>query len=305
MLLIRTETDSTTHRILIRDHRTLWYTDSMRVKTTIAAILLSASSIAAQPTDTLKGPDIQQDQLESIGTTDMSGHFHPVEGRPELAAFAVVCDDPNKLAQARTIGSDYIFDLAEMLVDELDTVKAITDAITEDNTTLAQTLQAQLRLRHDPDTARDPLRPQLEALLDEDQRIRLDRILTEYWDRWISANTPDAQDNMKAPPNKQAIRKRIENRLNNQLYQQDIGNAYEYSLRRYRDALQAIYDAIDPTPQQRNWIRERVIQHIKDTRLKATLQQRESVMLEIYHYLDEDRQTKLFAYMTRAAIGRN
>ena len=63
--------------------------------------------------------------------------------------------------------------------------------------------------------------------------------------------------------------------------------------------------AIEPTPEQREWIRNHVIQHIKDTRLSPTLEQREALMLEIYDMLDEPRQTKLFLYMTRAAMSRN
>jgi hypothetical protein len=68
--------------------------------------------------------------------------------------------------------------------------------------------------------------------------------------------------------------------------------------------MQAMYDAIEPTAEQREWIRNRVIQHIKDTRLSPTLEQREALMLEIYDMLDEERQTKLFLYMTRAAMSR-
>ncbi len=272
---------------------------------TLTTLILVASFTLAQPTDTLRGPDINQQELESIGTTDMSGNFIPVEGRPELAAFMLVCDDPDERTRARELTTARVFDLAEILVDEIDTVRAITDAIANNNTTLARTLGAQLRLRHDPNMQRDPLRPQLEDMLSEPQRQRLERILDDYWRRWVSANTPEDQRNMQGLPRSEAVYKQIENQLNTQLYQQDIARAYEYSLRRYHDAMQAMYEAIEPTDDQRAWIRNRVIEHIKQTRLQPTLEQREALLLEIYHHLDEDRQSKLFAYMARAAILRN
>ena len=275
------------------------------LRPTAIALLLTISPLAhAQPADTLRGPRVERDQLDTIVITDMSGNFTPVEGRPELVAFARVCDDPDDLARAREMGTARVFDLAELLVDEIDTVRTITDAIAEGNTTYAQTLLAQLRLRHDPDMLRDPLRAELEPMLEAHQRDRFDRILDEYWDAWIAANTPESEQDMQGRPRTQVVHQRIENRLNNQLFQQDIARAYEYSLRRYQGAMTAIYDAIEPTPEQRAWIRNRVIQHIKDTRLNPTLEQREALMLEIYDMLDEDRQTKLFLYMTRAAMTR-
>lgn len=280
------------------------YTMNMLRPTAIALLLAFSPLAHAQPADTLRGPQVERDQLDTIVITDMSGNFIPVEERPELVAFARVCDDPEDLARAREMGTSRVFDLAELLVDEIDTVRTITDAISEGNNTYAQTLLAQLRLRHDPDMLRDPLRAELEPMLEATQRERFDRILDEYWDAWIAANTPESEQDMQGRPRTQAVRQRIENRLNNELFQRDIANAYEYSLRRYRDAMQAMYDAIQPTPEQRAWIRNRVIQHIKDTRLNPTLEQREALMLEIYDMLDEDRQTKLFLYMTRAAMTR-
>lgn len=272
---------------------------------TLTTLLLTATIALAQPADTLRGPDINHEQLETIGTTDMSGNFIPVEGRPELSAFMLVCDDPDDRTRARELATARVFDLAEILVDEIDTVRAITDAITDGNTTLARTLGAQLRLRHDPDMRRDPLRADLEAMLSEPQRQRLGRILNDYWRRWVSANTPEDQRNMQGLPLNEATYKKIENQLNTQLYQQDIARAYEYSLRRYQASMTAMYEAIEPTQEQRAWIRNRVIEHIKQTRLQPTLEQREALLLEIYHQLDEDRQTRFFAYMARAAIQRN
>jgi hypothetical protein len=271
---------------------------------TIALMIATTPLAFAQPADTLRGPRVDREQIDTIVVTDMSGKFTPVEGRPELVAFARVCDDPDDLARARELGTSRVFDLAELLVDEIETVRTITDALAEGNNAYAQTLLAQLRLRHDPEMLRDPLRAALEPMLEDTQRERFDRILDAYWDAWIAANTPESDQNMQGQPRTPAIKQQIENRLNNELFQRDIANAYEYSLKRYRDAMQAMYDAIEPTAEQREWIRNRVIQHIKDTRLSPTIEQREALMLEIDDILYEERQTKLFLYMTRAAMSR-
>lgn len=270
--------------------------------TSILTLSLLTLPALAQPADTLRGPAVPSDAVETIGTTDMNGRFTPVEGRPELAAFIIVCDDPEDLARARELGSAHTFELAEMLIDEIDTVREITDAIASGNGVYAQTLLAGIRKAHDPDLVRDPLSPKLQEMLTPDQRTRFKAIIDDYWHRWVRAETPIDQQNMQGEPNNQAVYQRIENKLSNQLFQQDIANAYEYSLRRYRDALQAMYDAIEPTPKQRAWIRDRVITHIKQTRLRATAEQREAVMLEIYTMLDDERKAKLFGYMTRAAL---
>ncbi len=282
------------------------YTDTMkRLLTTITLVLIAPHALAQDtPADTLRGPDVPRETRESIGTTTMTGSFTPVEGRPELAAFSIVCDNPDNLARARELGTQRIFDLTELLIDEIDTLRAITDANASGDAAYAQMLLAQIRLRHDPDMQRDPLRPQLEAMLDKEQTQRMERILSDYWLRWVSANTPENEQNMSGQPVDERTYKRIENRLNNQLYQSDIARAYEYSLQRYQGAMTAIYDAIDPTPEQRAWIRNRIIEHIKQTRLKASIEQREAIMLEIYHMLDEERQVRLFRYMTRAALNR-
>lgn len=271
----------------------------------LLALLTTTTNAQDTPADTLRGPDVPRESRESIGTTTMNGHFTPVEGRPELAAFLLVCDDPEDLAHARQLGSDRIFDLTELLIDEIDTLRAITDALASDNAVYAQTLLAQLRLKHDPEMQRDPLRPALEAMLDEDQTQRFHRILSDYWRNWVAANTPEDQQNPAGEPLNRQAYQRIENRLNNQLFQADIARAYEYSLQHYRGAMTAIYEAIEPTPEQRAWIRNRIIEHIKQTRLKATNDQRQALMLEIYSMLDQDRKTKLFAYMTSVALDRN
>lgn len=270
----------------------------------IALLASMGTHASAQPDserdNTLKGPSVPKETLNTLGTTDMNGYFTPVEGRPELAAFALITNDPNHLEAARDLENKRIFDLTIYLVDEIDTVREITDSITAGNQTASQILLAQLRQRFEPELPRDPHAPQLADMLTQDQLAEFNRILDDYWLRWASAQS----DTMNLKPNSDAYKK-IENQLNNQLFQQDIQQAYQNSLKRYRDSLDAIYSAIQPTDEQRAQIRELMISHIKATRLKATIEQRQAVMLEIYNLLDEDRREKLFLFITRAAISRS
>jgi len=264
----------------------------------LAAMLTLAAAATAQP-DVLKGPTVPVETIHTLGDTSMNGHFTPVEGRPELAAFALLTHDPDLLNAGRDLGNKRIFDLTIYLVDEIDTVKAITDAMTSGNETHAQFLLANLRTKHDPDLARDPLSDDLRALLPKDQRAEFDRIIDDYWTRWTHATLADSGNEIN-----NANLKRTENLLNNQLFQADIGAAYDGSLKRYKVFLDAIYTAITPTDDQHTQIREMVIEHIKATRLKATAEQREALMRNIYRMLDTDRQEKLFLFMTNIAISR-
>ncbi len=264
------------------------------------ALLAAFAAPGLAQSDLLKGPSIPAQTQNTIGSTNMNGHFTPVEGRPELAAFALVTTDPEKLASARDLENQRIFDLTTYLVDEIDAVREITDAIAAGNQTQAQILLAQLRLRYDPNLIRDPLLTELETMLDANQRAELTRILDDYWLRWAASQS----DTMNMRPDSSAYKK-AEHQLNNQLFQEDIRQAYDASLKRYRDTLDAIVAAIQPTDDQQAQIRTLITEHIKETKLKATNAQRQALMLDIYHLLDEDRQEQFFLFMTSIAIGRS
>jgi len=269
---------------------------TLAVLAVLAALLTLTTAAGAQP-DVLKGPSVPVETQHTLGETSMNGHFTPVEGRPELAAFALLTHNPDRLNTARDLGNKRIFELTIYLVDEIDTVKAITDAMTEGQEPRAQLLLANLRTKYDPDLARDPLADDLRALLPQDQRAEFDRIIDDYWARWTHATLAES-----GKPINNANLKRTENLLNNQLFQADIGSAYDGSLKRYKDFLDAIYTAITPTDEQHALIRAMVIEHIKATRLKSTIEQRLELMKAIYRMLDPDRREKLFLFLTRAAI---
>jgi hypothetical protein len=91
-------------------------------------------------------------------------------------------------------------------------------------------------------------------------------------------------------------------RLVTQVFQEEVRDAYEISLRRYRDALEAIYAAVDPTPEQREAIRSIVIEHVKHTRLEATPTRRRAAMREVYDMLDDERKARLLDYLLERVV---
>ena len=264
----------------------------MRILHAAVAIACLAGTVAhAQRDDPLRGPDVAERDTRTLVGRTMTGAFVRVEGRPEVAAANLLDLDDETRARVDAIVDDRAMALRMLLVDEIDTVRDITDAMTEGDRDRAAALSDRLHRAMDADTPRDPLLEPIAAVLPDDRAAELRRLVDEYWSAWIGAaarraETPDETTD----------------RLGAQLFQREVREAYDASLRRYRDALEAIYQAVEPTPEQRAAIRELVIEHIRATRLDATPAQRRDAMLRIYQLLDDERQERLFAYMTSLVV---
>lgn len=269
------------------------------VPAALASGLLAMAALAAQPQtetksqpDPLRGPSVDTHELKTLVRQGMMQGFARVEGRPEAAALELLELDSETAARARAVVDTRATDLAMVLVDEIDTVREITDQMTAgDNEAARQTLLA-LWERFEPGRPRSPMLAELGDVLDDDAMTEMRRLLDEYWDAWIESSAP-SDDNQ---------RQQIQDRLAFELFQQEVREAYDISLRRYRQALDAIYNATDPTPEQREAIRDLVIQHIKDTRLSATPEQRRAATRRIYDLLDPERQAKMFDYILQVAL---
>lgn len=263
-------------------------------------MLCTMIAIIASPTtaqdDVLKGPDLDSKQRPTIVHQSMSGEFQQVEGRPEIAAFAAVTDDPQLNEHARKIALDRTIELSLLLVDEIDLMRESTDAMRDGDQKRAREIQAQFHEQFDQGT-HQPLSQQLTELLNEAQRKEYARVLEEYWDAWIdwSLRNREAKINER-------VRNQTRDRLAARLFQRELAEAYDISLKRYRDALEVIYSAVEPTDEQREAIRSVIIEHIKATRLEASPQQRRDAMHEIYRLLDDDRKEKLYDYLLRIVV---
>jgi len=232
----------------------------------------------------------------------MTGQFERVEGRPEAAAVQLLdLDETARRAAARII-DERNQAVGMLLVDRIDAVREITDATLGGERARAQELLQRLWAEFEPGAPRSPLREDLVELLGEAQRAELDRLLDEYWTAWASwASRGEAREGETNAERARRLERTME-RLAFQLFQEEARAGYELTLRRYRDVLDALYEAVEPTEAQREAIRGVVIDHVRATRLKATPAERRAAMHEVYRLLDDDRRIKLFDYILRVAV---
>ena len=270
----------------------------------VCSLLLAGPTLAdpeSGPAETpdaplLRGPAVPEDATDTLVEQTMSGEFVRVEGRPEIAAIQLLHLDDDTLERALEIADQRVVDLAGLLVDEIDTVREITDHTAVGDDEQARHLLRGLWSAFDEDQERDPLSDPLVELLSPEQAEQYRSVLDEYWNAWITWETRRAEH----PTAK--MRERAEQRLAFRLFQTETREAYDLSLRRYKEVLDAIYDAVDPTDEERETIRTIVIDHVKETRLRATPEQRRAAMVEIYRELDAEKQERLFGYLLRQII---
>ncbi|RMH12893.1 MAG: hypothetical protein D6695_05565 [Planctomycetota bacterium] len=262
--------------------------------------LVSAPSIAQDAADVLRGPDVRDETAHSLVQQSMTGGFQRIDGRPEAAALRLMALDPERMRLVDEAIADHALAVAMLLVDQIDLVRQMSDAIRADDPQSAQQAMRTLWTTFDPEHRRDPLMHRLASFLTPEEQAEAQRLLDEYWDAWISwelRNTHDMQPEALAD-----ARAKTQQRLALELFQQEVREGYELTLRRYQQALEGIYAAVEPTDEQRAQIRSLVIEHIRTTRLEATPEQRRAAMHRIYELLDTQRRQKLFDYLLRQVV---
>jgi hypothetical protein len=260
-----------------------------------AALAQPDPSMADSP---LRGPEVPDTRTRTLVKKTMTGRLERLQVRPEVAALQELDLDEQTAEAAREIVDERSFAVTMMLVDELDRIKEMTDKRTAGDREGAQAIFDEMWNAFEPDAPRSPLIEPLKAVLDDEQSAALRTLVDEYWESLIDW---ELRNNEKRQQNPE-VRKRVERRQSLRLFQREVQEGYEASLRRYQQAIDAVADAVEPTPEQRHEIRMIIIEHIKRTRLAATPEQRRATNLEIYRMLDEDRKEKLFEYMTRIVI---
>jgi hypothetical protein len=180
-----------------------------------------------------------------------------------------------------------------MLIDRIDVIRDVTDAMSAEDAERARALMRELHGELDPERSRTPLLEPIADSLPAAQRSELRRLVEEYWSAWLDweLRNRNADDELQ--------RRQLTNRVTFQLFQQEARQAYERTLRPFRNRLQSIYDAVDPTPDQRAELREIVITYIREAGLDGTQEQREEVARKLYFALDEERRIKLVAHSLR------
>jgi hypothetical protein len=260
-----------------------------------AALAQPDPSMAGSP---LRGPEVPDTRTRTLVKKTMTGRLERLQVRPEVAALQELDLDEQTAEAAREIVDERSFAVTMMLVDELDRIKEMTDKRTAGDREGAQAIFDEMWNAFEPDAPRSPLIEPLKAVLDDEQSAALRTLVDEYWESLIDW---ELRNNEKRQQNPE-VRKRVERRQSLRLFQREVQEGYEASLRRYQQAIDAVADAVEPTPEQRHEIPMIIIEHIKRTRLNATPEQRRATNLEIYRMLDKDRKEKLFEYMTRIVI---
>lgn len=260
----------------------------------LSALLFTAPVLAQDEADLLRGPTVESTDEKSLVGKGMTGQFERVEGRPEAAALRLLDLDDETRRRAEQIVDDRSLAVAMLLVERIDDIKEMSDHQIAGRPREAREILERLHAEFDP-PARDPLAAPLAEVLSAEQHRELMRILDEYWMALIDAEGGGRMDEGRAS-------ERVEQRLVFRVFQEEVREGYEVSLRRYREALEAIYAAVEPTDEQREAMREIVIDHIRETRLAATPAQRRATMLRMYDLLDEGRQVKYVEYLLRFIV---
>lgn len=265
-------------------------------------VVLALGGVCAGQDDSgvLRGPKVPDGVSRTLVHQGMTGGFQRVEGRPEAAAVLLLGLDADRQRVVESIVQQHAFNVAMLLVDEIDTVKEMSDAVIAEDRERSQELLAGLWSKADPEHRRDLLMPALSKVLTADESAQATRLLDEYWDAWISWELRGARQ-FEGDALAEA-RKKTQERLAFSLFQQEVREGYEVTLQRYRQAMDAMYEAVQPTDEQRGAMRNVVIEHIRATRLEATPDQRRAAMHEIYQLLDDERKELLFDYLLRQVV---
>ncbi len=267
----------------------------------LLAIVVNAPAAGQADTDVLRGPDVPEASRRTIVHGGMQSGFQRVEGRPEAAAVAMLDIEPERMRKIEAAIREHNMQVAMMLVDRIEEVRVISDAVMDGDREHAAELLRDLWRIYDPDRRRSPLLDSLEPLLSDEELAEVERMVDEYWDAWIRSQMPEAAMDMDGA-RLERTRARIERRLAFGLFREEVERGYELTLRQYREVLDSIYGAVEPTDEQREAIRTVVLEHIKETRLEPSPTQRRQTYLAIYDLLDDGRREKLFNLLLRQLV---
>lgn len=257
---------------------------------------LAQTTDPAQPAkDSLRGPAVPESIQKTLVHSSMIGDFQRLEGRPETAAVLLLDLDEATTRRITEVIDARDMAIAMLLIEQIDAVKEISDAIIAEETDRAGELQLKLWATFEPDAPRSPLLTPLAEVLDTDQLAEVQRLCDEYWQALIDWQTRNRKKTTH--DRTKAIRDRVEKQLAFRLFQREIRIGYEATLRRYHDAMDAIYQAVEPTDAQREQMRAILIDHIRTTKLTATPAHRRAATRAMYDLLDEDRRGLLFDYL--------
>jgi|GEM_PF-686366 len=270
----------------------------------LCAVMAVALAQEAPP-DLLAGPIV--DAEATIVRHGMDGRLVSIDGRPEIAAVQMLLPasglPPEVSERVRTVIAARGETMRLLLVDELDTVRTVTDLITAGESEAARDEMWAMWGRFEPDRSLAPLLDDLAVAIGSEHAPKLRSMVSEYFDALLRERLADRMDDEESSvESDDPVVVAARERLAFELFQAEIRTAYTQTLRRYHELLQSIYAAVEPTEEQRALIRDTVLGHIKRTQLQASPQQRRETMLTIYRQLDEDQREKLYEALLQQLV---
>ncbi|MBX3357697.1 MAG: hypothetical protein KF745_04635 [Phycisphaeraceae bacterium] len=233
--------------------------------------------------DALRGPHVPDDMTHTLVRRDARGRLVRIEGRPESAALVQMSIDPDRREKAREVIADRTATLRTRLIESVTASEETIETLILGDRAAIQKVSTEIIERIDPDAVRDPLLEPLSAVLSPDETAELKTLTDDYWTAWI-----DSEKRANQTP------AQVEQRLIRSLLLDELRAAYDSSLRPYRDRLDRVNQAVDPTPEQRAALFKIVVRFIATSRLQPTEEQRAALAREIYGALEEPQRIKIF-----------
>jgi hypothetical protein len=219
----------------------------------------------------------------------MTGRFRRIEGRPEVAALAMLVLEPDVRDAAHAVVEKRLTAIREHVIDEIDLLRESSDATRAGDRARAEELQRELFRRFPHAAQRAPLVEPLASVLPVEAHAELVRMVDEYWSAWIASEAEGRPDQ----PGKAA--KSVEDRLAFQLFQGELVTVYNAILRPLQQKLDRIYEIAEVSDAQRESIRSAVIGFVKTSRLHADDEASMALARAILDVLDEEQRTRVLA----------
>lgn len=261
---------------------------------------------AEAPTDlfaALAGPEVRERVGRGIIRHDARGEFRRVSGLPEEAALALLELSDQAREYCRGVFAERRLALGVMLAEHLDEALAYGEAMEQRDRDLTTEFTTFFRDRWErsasPPTSASAsgLQSSLAAVLSPEQYVDLERMLNEYWQAWVAWELRSRKTITEADC------QRTRARLERTVFSEELRRAYDDQIKPYREKLEKLHEAVDPTAEQRTAIRSAVADFLRESRLRPTAEDRRALMRSLYRALDQERRAVFFELVAAETAG--
>lgn len=290
----------------------------------------------ASPTDlfaALAGPAVSEPIAVTIVRRNAKGEFQRLSDIPEKAAVATLKLDAEQRAYCRAVFEDRQLAMGVMLAERWEDAFLYGESLrhrereqTSELITIFRSLWEQGayglsaesgafwptdmvgppahgdrvfpgKPRNGETLTRPRVLGELAAVLSPEQCGEVERLVAGYWNEWIEWELRSR----KRPSETDCSRAR--DKLERQVFADELRRAYDDLIKPYQEKLEKLFEAVEPTPEQRSTITRVLRDHIVTSRLRPRTEARVELMTELYQALDESRRAKLFGLVAAETAG--